>query len=225
MPSHKRPRQLDLYCCQGGASQGYVNAGFDVTGVDLDPQPLYPHRFHQGDALDFLRAEHHRFDAFHASPPCHDHSDLANIHGQVGTGHLLAATIAALTELAGDRPWVVENVDSSRARTIMQGAVTLCGRALGIPALRRHRLFLSNVPLAAPPCPGRPRGTVLGVYGDLRASQRRGANERGTRAGIGQARAMFGMPWADAAGLAQAIPVRYAEHVGAQLAGYLCSRL
>ncbi|WP_217215450.1 hypothetical protein [Streptomyces sp. AC550_RSS872] len=30
-----RPRLLDLYCCQGGAAKGYVDAGFEVTGVDL----------------------------------------------------------------------------------------------------------------------------------------------------------------------------------------------
>ncbi|MFD0032711.1 hypothetical protein ACFVJK_31470 [Streptomyces sp. NPDC127172] len=28
----RRPRLLDLFCCQGGASKGYDDAGFDVTG-------------------------------------------------------------------------------------------------------------------------------------------------------------------------------------------------
>ena len=35
----RRPRLLDLFCCQGGAAKGYTDAGFDVTGVDKDPQP------------------------------------------------------------------------------------------------------------------------------------------------------------------------------------------
>ena len=64
------PKLLDLFCCQGGASAGYVAAGFDVVGVDLDPQPRYPYEFHQADALDYLGAHGWEFDAIHASPPC-----------------------------------------------------------------------------------------------------------------------------------------------------------
>ena len=70
-----RPRLLDLFCGAGGAAMGYHRAGFDVVGVDIEPQPHYPFEFHQADAMTL--AARTGFDAIHASRrarPVHDRS-------------------------------------------------------------------------------------------------------------------------------------------------------
>jgi len=105
-------RVLDLFCCQGDASMGYHLAGFDVTGIDISPQPRYPFPFVQGDALDFVREHGGEFDFIHASPPCQRYTLAQRIQGR-DHPDLIAPTRAALQ--ATGRPWVPRSRTAARA--------------------------------------------------------------------------------------------------------------
>lgn len=71
-------RLLDWFCCEGGAGMGYHRAGFDITGVDIEPRKLNPHPVIEADAVEYLLAHGHEYDAIHASPPCQSYSRSFN---------------------------------------------------------------------------------------------------------------------------------------------------
>ena len=100
-------RLLDLFCCAGGAGAGYAAAGFEVVGVDIDPQPRYPFEFVQGDALEYVAEHGHKFDVIHASPPCQAFSRTKTLHTNEHPD-LIEPTRAALR--ATGKPYVIENV-------------------------------------------------------------------------------------------------------------------
>lgn len=210
-----RPRLLDLFCCAGGASKGYVDAGFDVVGVDNKPQPEYPFDFHQADALEFLDGYGHNFDAVHASPPCHDHSALSSFVEKDGTADLLDLTRQALN--ATGKPYVIENVVGAA----MPGALTLCGTEFGRQVngwwLARHRLFESNINLwGAGGCHCRGR-RIAGVYGHSDGPVYK-PGRKGWSVPSPMARELLGTPWiTNRHALAQAIPPVYTRHIGEQL--------
>lgn len=205
-----RPRLLDLFCCQGGAAKGYHDAGFDVVGVDIAPQPRYPFEFHQGDALEYLAAHWREFDAVHASPPCHDHTSLRSLSGVNDTGWLLPATREALRQLPV--PWVIENVPGAP----MRPDVILCGEMFGLRTCR-HRWFELSDPMLAPvfahprhraPTSTKKRrrdfaaGMHISVTGDV---------------GSWVGPEVMGIDWMTGDGLSQAIPPAYTRVIGAHL--------
>ncbi|WP_427422695.1 hypothetical protein [Lysinibacillus fusiformis] len=217
-----KPRLLDLFCCEGGAARGYADAGFDVTGVDIEPQPRYPYTFHLGDAASWPLDG---YDAVHASPPCEDHSVTMGFGmADRGTGWLLPHTIERLQ--SSGLPYVIENVESRAVKAHMPGAFRLCGSAFGLGAcdskgqyriLRRHRLFLTSFPVAVPPCTCRGQ-LVGGIYGH----GEQGANGgRGYGFAADSAREAMGMPWASRDGCAEAIPPAYTRFIGEQLMAHV----
>ena len=214
-----RPRLLDLFCGAGGAAMGYHRAGFEVVGVDINPQPNYPFEFHQGDALEFLWRFGQQFDARHASPPCQAHSALRTVAGGHSSGWLLPATRHALSMIGG--PYVIENVVGAD----MPGALLLCGKHFGLAIvtesrglvhLRRHRLFETNFPTPEPGPHPHPRSErTIGVYGNG------DGGGRGWKGSMLNRRAVMGIDWMTRAELSQAIPPAYTEYIGHQLMAHL----
>jgi hypothetical protein len=140
-----RPRLLDLFSGAGGAATGYYRAGFDVVGVDINPQPRYPFEFHQADALTFPLEG---FDAIHASPPCQRYARVTRWRGKAESHPDLLEPVLELL-LDSGLPWIVENVPEA----IPCPDVVLCGSQFGL-LVRRHRHFLTSDPVfeLLPPC-------------------------------------------------------------------------
>lgn len=212
-----RPRLLDLFCCAGGAAMGYYQAGFDVVGVDIKPQPRYPFEFIQADAMaldvEFLR----QFDAVHASPPCQFYTPLRALHPNIERADFVAAVRALLT--VSGRPWVIENVmaaplDQSRS-------ITLCGGMFGLRTYR-HRRFESNIPLVAP---AHPKHVALTATKQRKARWAEGwhvsiTGDVGTYVGP----EAMGIDWMSGNELCEAIPPAYTRFIGEQLMRHLAHR-
>lgn len=137
-----RPLALDLFCKAGGAAMGLYRAGFEVIGVDIEPQPRYPFRFVQADALNppfDLRL----FDFIWASPPCQHYSVAsvaARANGKVYPD--LVAPTRFVLAMSGV-PWCMENVPGAPLRPdlVLDGTM--------FPSLRviRRRVFEASFPL------------------------------------------------------------------------------
>ena len=104
---------LDLYCGGGGAGYGYEQVGFDVTGVDKFPQPKHRGKFILSDAIEYLKAHWHEYDAVHASPPCQAYSMASMQFRKAGKEYcdLIEPTRTALIETG--LPYIIENVPGS----------------------------------------------------------------------------------------------------------------
>jgi DNA (cytosine-5)-methyltransferase 1 len=193
---------------------GYHRAGFEVVGVDIEPQPNYPFEFHQADALEYLRDHGHKFDAIHASPPCQGYSISRNNGCHADAPRLIGVTRDALRKIG--KPFVIENVGG--AVSALESPATLCGASFGLGAsgmdLPRHRLFETNWFLLVPECQ-HTRGNTMGVYGHGTNSWHRDKLGRCLR--VAEMREAMGIDWTTRAELSQAIPPAYTEYIGREL--------
>ncbi len=223
--STSRPRLLDLYCGAGGAAVGYHRAGFDIVGVDREPQPDYPFTFVEGDALEYAGRHAADFAAVHGSPPCQTHSALTKgnrARGWVDTHVDMIEATRSLLDAAG-RPYVLENVEGSPLRRDL----ILCGLQFGLRVFRHRYIELGGWSVEEPlRCTGRAgRGAHRGYRV---AGWRHGVRYEGNLVAPYGHGGSKGTPreWAEAMGitwtlnrhsLAEAIPPSYTEWIGVRL--------
>ncbi len=211
-----RPKLLDLFCKAGGAAMGYHRAGFEVVGVDIEPQKRYPFEFHMADALDYLQEHGHEFDVIHASPPCQLWSQLQSRWRFKPRCHplMLEYTRRALAKLG--KPFVLENVP----RAPLENPIILCGSMFGLKCssgafLWRHRGFeihCHNYFSLKMSCVH--KKPVITVTGHCGGTRLRDGIKQYT---ADQRREAMGIDWMTAQELSQAIPPAYTEFIGKQI--------
>lgn len=201
-----RPLALDLFCCAGGAAVGLHRAGYQIVGVDIDPQPRYPFAFIQADVtkIDFAR-----FALVWASPPCQQFCRLRTREDLSGYPDLIEPVRAKL--IASGVPYVIENVPEAPIRKDLM----LCGAMFGLRSYR-HRHFECSFPIEQPE---HPKHTVR--------VNRRGENRRehwanggfititgdvGTYCGP----EAMGIDWMSGNEMSEAIPPAYSEYIGSR---------
>lgn len=199
---------------------GYQRAGFEVVGVDIDPQPNFPFEFIQADALGMSQRFLKSFDVIHASPPCQSYSDLAKRNGN---GHLWPRLIEPVREMLErtGRPFVIENVEGAP----LNEPIMLCGTMFPELRVLRHRLFESNVELKTPPHGKHPLVFTLDKrkahYGKLDQDKAFVQVTGGGNCSIKNARSAMGIEWMTKGELNESIPPAYTEYLGRQLRAYV----
>lgn len=197
---------LDLFCGGGGMAYGYSLVGFEVVGVDLQPQPSFPFEFVQADALDYLEKNSHRFDLISASPPCQAYSLACRVWKDKDYPDLIAATRDLLKQ--SDKPYVIENVPNSP----LINPVQLCGTAFGLMS-KRHRLFETNFKVHPVKC----RHDFPTVELGHRPKRWQEYIEPvGHFSDVEYARLATGLFWMKQKELAQAIPPLFSAYIGSQ---------
>jgi len=205
-----KPRLLDLFCCAGGAAMGFYRAGFEVVGVDINPQPHYPFEFHQADALTYPLEG---FDCYHASPPCQKYS----VAFSPLLGHkkehpdLIAKTREYL--LPTNKPFDLENVHNAP----LVNYIKLNGTMFGLHT-KKERLFeLHGFEIMM--LPARLLNTSGMVKnGELIGLMQHTKYPKEVRANKENLATAYGIDWTMTRHeLRQAIPPAYTEYIGKYL--------
>ncbi len=213
----KTPKLLDLFCCEGGAGEGYKRAGFDVTGIDIDYQPNNPHKFIQADAMEYVANNYQEYDFIHASPPCQKYSVTGNMYDNSHHPDLLPQVRTLLKGIG--KPYVIENVPGSP----MENFIKLRGDMFGLRVLRM-RYFESNIMLIAPSMPKKKgytsgKGKKYSSFDDGYYISVAGHNYRFLDGCVA-----MDIHWMSRKGLSQSVPPAYTQYIGNQLMTYWLSK-
>ncbi len=215
----RQPRLLDLFCCAGGAAQGYNDAGFEVYGVDIVEQPNYPFPMMTADVMKLPQSFLREFDVIHASPPCQAYSDLAARNGNAHEWPQLVGPVREMLKQSG-KPWVIENVEGAP----LIDPVVLSGTMF--PGLRviRRRLFETNFFLAAPPDIPRSQYPLCHTLDKRKAHYGKTCEWKdfvsvngGGNCSVASARDAMGIQWMTKKEINEAIPPAYTKWIGKQL--------
>lgn len=207
---------LDMYCGEGGASEGYRRAGYQVTGVDIKPQPRYPSEFKfvQADALDYLaEADLGEFDLIHTSPPCQARSRASLAATRDSHPSLIGRTRKLL--IASGKPWVIENVAMpAKGSEGLRPDLKLCACMFGLPpALRRERWFEISPQIFHMQQPCSHTGPSVSI--NRRGGRYNGPGPMHNRyIPLEECARMMDIDWMSQRGLGEAIPPAYTEYIG-----------
>jgi len=232
------PVLVDLFCGEGGASEGYAQAGFDVVGWDLRRWPGYRHDLLITDVTWYGASQFAAYCrrvgavAVHASPPCQKLTELNSKR----ENHLNLIPHTRLLCEGTDLPYVIENVRA--ARDHLHDPVSLTGCMFDLHCttskgqrfdLSRERLFETNWPLEEPLPPGckHPIANVFGGHIRARSGEYRTGKGTGKTVDFpgedrpALARQLMGMPWATMGGMSEAVPPAYTKWIGMRLMEHL----
>lgn len=205
---------------------GYHQAGFEVVGVDIEPQPRYPFRFIRADALEFLAqliesGEIEEYDLIHTSPPCQAHSVTKHIHKNSAKRKEHPDLVKPTRRLlqAANKPYIIENVPGAP----LNGTLMLCGTMFGLNTLR-HRIFETYPVIMWPP-------STCNHWGKTMSNNARVRNRRvvqsfelapfitvsGHDYKVSDGKIAMDIDWMTRDELSEAIPPAYTKWIGLQM--------
>ena len=193
---------------------GYSRAGFEVVGVDNQPQPRYPFRFILGDALCYAVLYGREFDLIHASPVCKRFSSITRSAGtQLNYRDSIGITRQVLDWIG--KPYIIENVPGAP----LINPLMLCGTMFGLDVIR-HRLFECNPPIFFAPASCQHTKPVV-KHGRRPDRKKHYAAVTGHFSDVEFAQQAMGIDWLGQKELAQAIPPAMTEWLGKQMIGMI----